>query len=63
MLRQPGGFVWDVFDERIATVARQFEDFREAERAGAILTLDTIAGLAEAMHVPARNFCYRMEGS
>ena len=56
VLRQPGGFVWDVFDERIATVARQFEDFREAERAGAILTRDTIAGLAEAMHVPAATF-------
>ena len=56
VLRQPGGFVWDVFDEQIATVARQFEDFREAERAGAILTRDTIAGLAEAMHVPAATF-------
>ncbi|MGA9035115.1 MAG: FAD-dependent oxidoreductase [Pseudolabrys sp.] len=56
VLRQPGGFVWDVFDERIAAVARQFEDFREAERAGAILTRDTIAGLAEAMHVPAATF-------
>jgi fumarate reductase flavoprotein subunit len=56
VLRQPGGFVWDVFDERIATVARQFDDFRGAERAGAILTRDTIAGLAEAMHVPAATF-------
>ncbi len=52
VLRQPGGFVWDVFDMRIAEVARQFEDFRNAERAGAILTADTIADLAEAMRVP-----------
>jgi len=56
VLRQPGGFAWDVFDERIATVARQFEDFRDAERAGAILTRDTIAGLAESMHVPVATF-------
>ena len=56
VLRQPGGFVWDVFDERIAKVARQFEDFREAERAGAILTRDSIAGLAESMHVPVATF-------
>ena len=38
VLRQPGGIAWDVFDARIAAVARQFEDFRDAERAGAVLT-------------------------
>ena len=53
VLRQPGGFAWNVFDERIAGVARQFEDFREAERSGAILTADGIAELAGTMHVPA----------
>jgi len=56
VLRQPGGFAWDVFDGRIADVARQFEDFRNAERAGAILTADTIADLATAMQVPAGPF-------
>ena len=33
VLRQPGGIAWDVFDGRIADVARQFEDFRDG-RAG-----------------------------
>ena len=56
VLRQPGGFAWDVFDSKIATVARQFEDFRAAERAGAILTADATSELAEAMHVPAATF-------
>lgn len=56
VLRQPAGFVWDVFDERIAAVAQQFEDFREAQRAGAILTAETIPDLAKAMHVPAATF-------
>ncbi len=56
VLRQPGGFVWDVFDARIAAVARQFEDFRNAERAGAILTADTITDLAKAMQVPPATF-------
>ena len=55
VLRQPGGFVWDVFDEHIADVARQFEDFRAAERAGAILSADTVGDLATVMHVPAAN--------
>ena len=56
VLRQPGGIAWDVLDGRIADVARQFEDFRAAERAGAILSAETIADLAAAMHVPAANF-------
>ena len=56
VLRQPGGFSWDVFDARIAEVARQFEDFRNAERAGAIVTANTIADLAKAMQVSASVF-------
>ena len=56
VLQQPGGIAWNVFDARIASVARQFEDFREAERAGALLTGTTIAELANAMHVPADTF-------
>jgi fumarate reductase flavoprotein subunit len=52
VLVQPGGFAWEIFDQRIAGVARQFEDFRDAERAGAIISADTIAELARAMHIP-----------
>jgi fumarate reductase flavoprotein subunit len=53
VLRQPGAIAWDIFDARIAAVARQFEDFQTAERAGAILTAQSIGELAAAMHVPA----------
>src|SRR5215510_10308932 len=55
VLRQPGGFVWDVFDARIAEVARQFEDFREAEDAGAVLGFDTVEAMAQTIHVPIAN--------
>ena len=55
VLRQPGGFVWDVFDARIAEVARQFEDFREAEAAGAVLGFDTVEDMARTIHVPIAN--------
>lgn len=51
ILKQPGGIAWCVFDARIASVARQFDDFRQAERAGAIMTRDSVEALAEAMHV------------
>jgi len=53
VLRQKQGIAWTVFDGRIAAIARQFEDFRLAEGAGAILQADTIESLAAAMRVPA----------
>ena len=56
VLRQPDGIAWSVFDARIASVARQFEDFREAERTGAIVTRESVEALADAMHVPVEAF-------
>ena len=53
VLRQPRGLAFDIFDERIAAVARQFQDFRDAEGAGAVIAADTIAALAGAIAVPA----------
>ncbi|MGL4438092.1 MAG: FAD-dependent oxidoreductase [Bosea sp. (in: a-proteobacteria)] len=53
VLQQPDGVAWTIFDARIAQVARQFEDFRNAEAAGAILTADTIEGLAALAKLPA----------
>jgi fumarate reductase flavoprotein subunit len=52
VLRQPDGIAWTIFDDRIAAVARQFEDFQNAERVGAIVRADSIEALALAMHVP-----------
>ncbi|MBX6329943.1 MAG: FAD-dependent oxidoreductase, partial [Pseudolabrys sp.] len=56
VLRQPGRIAWSVFDARIARIARQFEDFRTAERAGAVLSANNIDDLARVMHVPASPF-------
>jgi fumarate reductase flavoprotein subunit len=56
VLRQPGGIVWSIFDARIAAVARQFEDFRNAERAGAIVTRQSVQAIADAIHVPLEAF-------
>ena len=53
VLRQPGGIAWTVFDQRIAGIARQFEDFRAAEAAGAVLAAGDAGALAAAMRVPA----------
>jgi len=46
VLRQPGAIAFDIFDARIASIARQFEDFKTAEKAGALIVADTIEALA-----------------
>jgi fumarate reductase flavoprotein subunit len=56
VLRQPARIAWNIFDERIAIVARQFEDFRNAERDGALLTAESPEQLAALMRVPAAAF-------
>jgi fumarate reductase flavoprotein subunit len=50
---QPGGSVWSIFDERIAQIARQFEDFRQAEAAGAVIGAETLDDLANRICVPS----------
>lgn len=52
VLAQPGGIAYTIFDERIAAIARQFEDFRRAEELGAIRCAPDIAGLAASIGVP-----------
>jgi fumarate reductase flavoprotein subunit len=52
VLRQPRGLAFDIFDERIAAVARQFQDFRDAEKAGAVIAADSVEALAGAIAVP-----------
>ncbi|WP_406856928.1 FAD-dependent oxidoreductase [Alsobacter sp. KACC 23698] len=53
VLKRAGGVAFDVFDERIAAVARQFEDFKQAEAAGAILSADRLEDLAALAKLPA----------
>jgi fumarate reductase flavoprotein subunit len=53
VLRQPGAYAFCIFDARIAGIARQFEDFRNAEKAGAVITAELIEALAERIDVPA----------
>jgi fumarate reductase flavoprotein subunit len=52
VLRQPGGIAFDIFDARIAGIARQFEDFRKAEKQGALITAQTLDELATRIGVP-----------
>ena len=53
VLSQPGGEAYAIFDARIAAVARQFEDFKRAEHAGAVCVSDTLGDLANKLGLPA----------
>lgn len=53
VLAQPGGKAFAIFDDRIANIARQFEDFKRAEAAGAIHRNETLDGLAGDLGLPA----------
>jgi fumarate reductase flavoprotein subunit len=52
VMAQPDGLAYAIFDSRIADIARQFEDFRQAEAQGAIKTADTLAELAGKLGLP-----------
>jgi fumarate reductase flavoprotein subunit len=52
VLAQPSGIAWTIFDEPIAQIARQFEDFRAAEAQQAIRTASTVAELAFVTGLP-----------
>ncbi|WP_315833353.1 FAD-dependent oxidoreductase [Bradyrhizobium prioriisuperbiae] len=44
---------FSIFDQRIAVIARQFEDFRHAEASGAVIEADSIAELAARLKLSA----------
>ncbi|MEX0338159.1 MAG: FAD-dependent oxidoreductase [Arenibacterium sp.] len=52
VLAQPGGVAVAIFDERIATIARQFADFRNAESQGAVIWAETEIELAKKLGLP-----------
>ena len=52
VMSQPDGQAFVIFDERIASVARQFADFREAEAQGAVKSGNTISELANEFGLP-----------
>ena len=53
VIAQPEHLAWTLFDARIADIARQFEDFRQAEAAGAIVSANDADSLAAAAKLPA----------
>jgi len=54
VLGQPGGIAFDIFDARIAGIARQFEDFRRAEAAGAVVEAESSDELARRLSISSQ---------
>lgn len=52
VLGEAGGTAFDIFDERIAAIARQFVDFQQAEAVGAVVSADSVEDLARRMKLP-----------
>lgn len=52
VLAQPDGIAFAIFDDRIAGIARQFQDFKEAEAQGAVLRAESVEDLAAKIQVP-----------
>ncbi|NOB87731.1 FAD-dependent oxidoreductase [Roseobacter sp. HKCCD7634] len=52
VLSQPDGIAWAIFDARIADIARQFQDFKDAEAVVALRSAGTIADLAKICDLP-----------
>jgi fumarate reductase flavoprotein subunit len=57
---QPRQLAWTIFDERTAATLEQFDDFREALRAGAIVEAPDIAALAAATRLPPERLAETM---
>ena len=53
VIAQPGAVAWNVYDARLHALGRDFEDYREAEAAGAVRSGATVAELAAATGLPA----------
>ncbi|MCP5367616.1 MAG: FAD-dependent oxidoreductase [Hyphomicrobiales bacterium] len=53
VMAQPGGIAWNVYDDRLHALGREFDDYRAAEDAGALRRAETAAALAAACHLPA----------
>ena len=52
VLRQPGHVAYSIFDQRLYELMMQFEDFRDAVEAGAIVSADSVETLAQRIKVP-----------
>lgn len=59
---QPGHVAWSIFDHRLHELMLDFDDYREALSAGAVVSADTVEELAGAVRLPVEAFTATVEG-
>lgn len=52
VVAQPGNLAWDIYDERLHRLMLEFQDYRDAVDARAIMTAPDLAGLARVAGLP-----------
>jgi len=52
VIAQPGHIAYDIFDERLHRLMMEFQDYRDAYEAGAIISADSASSLAQALGIP-----------
>lgn len=62
VLAQPDRLAYSIFDSRIAGIARQFEDFRNIEAAGALIEAPDLLALAGRLGLPETVFAATAAG-
>jgi fumarate reductase flavoprotein subunit len=63
VLAQPGGVAWTIYDARLHALGREFEDYREAEAAGAVRRADDLPALAAVAGLPADRLAETLEAA
>ena len=53
VMAQPGGIAWNIYDDRLHHLGRDFDDYGQADKAGAILRAANLRELAEKLVIPA----------
>ncbi|HUD95524.1 FAD-dependent oxidoreductase [Sphingobium sp.] len=59
---QPGHVAWSIFDQRLHELMLDFDDYREALGAGAVVWADTVEELAGAVRLPVEPLTTTVEG-
>ncbi|WP_298722964.1 FAD-dependent oxidoreductase [uncultured Ferrovibrio sp.] len=54
VIAQPGGFAWNIYDERLHKLGLDFEDYRDAMNGGAVKSADSIEALAALCGMPPK---------
>jgi len=60
VLAQPGSIAWNIYDQRIHDLGMTFEDYRDAEAAGAVRRADDIKELASVCDLDPENLAATM---